>query len=159
MLSSSIRHGDKGDGRIGGSGCRGILRTLGVTRRDCRGFCVVRLTVQSRRWAANHECFRVARQKGGTMRAMPLPECLGTVVIHRHDAVSCTRDTCPRDLPLESWFRHHASFITCSSDDCPYCRFNDPVPATRWDRHAGSSVISPGRRRGRLLELAFRRHV
>ncbi len=44
------------------------------------------------------------------MRTMPLPECLGTVVVHRYDTVTCSRDTCPRDLPLDSWFSHHTSF-------------------------------------------------
>jgi hypothetical protein len=38
------------------------------------------------------------------MRDMSLPECLGTAVVHRGDAVTCTRDSCPRDLPLEIWF-------------------------------------------------------
>jgi hypothetical protein len=36
------------------------------------------------------------------MDDMPLPECLGTVVIHEYDAVTCTKDTCPRDMALES---------------------------------------------------------
>ncbi len=94
---------------------------------------------------------------GGTMRVLPLPECLGTVVIHRGDAVTCTRDTCRRDLSLESWFGQHASFITCNSDVCPNCRFNDPVQVPRRDRDSASSAVR--RRRGRLLEPVFRRHL
>lgn len=120
-----------------------------VLRAEADGFKPVR-------WEAHPECLRVARQKGGTMRAMPLPECLGTVVVHRDDAVTCTRDTCPRDLPLETWFSHHTSFVTCSSDDCAYCRFNDPVPVPRRDRDAASGAVRRSRRRGRLLEPVSR---
>jgi hypothetical protein len=57
------------------------------------------------------------------MHTFPLPECLGTVVVHRGDVVTCTRDSCLRDLSLESWFSHHASFMTCKAGDCPHCVF------------------------------------
>jgi len=61
------------------------------------------------------------------MRALPLPECLGTVVVHWGDAVTCTRDSCPRHLSLESWFSHHTSFMTCRAEDCPHCVFETPA--------------------------------
>lgn len=86
------------------------------------------------------------------MQAMPLPECLGTVVVHRDDAVTCTRDSCPRGLSLESWFSHHTSFVTCKIDECPHCSFNAFVPLGHGDDHPTSSA-------GRLLEPAFRRHT
>jgi hypothetical protein len=82
------------------------------------------------------------------MQAMPLPECLGTVVVHRGDAVTCTRDSCPRGLSLESWFSHHTSFVRCKTDECPHCSFN-PRVENRHD-HPTSSA-------GRLLDPAFRR--
>jgi hypothetical protein len=84
------------------------------------------------------------------MQALPLPECSGTVVVHRSDAVTCTRDSCPRDLSLESWFRHHASFVTCKTDECPHCVFDAFVPLGHGDDNPISSA-------GRLLEPAFRR--
>ena len=74
---------------------------------------------------------------GGTMRTFPLPECLGTVVVHRGDAVTCTRDSCPRDLSLESWFSHHASFMTCKAGDCPHCVFDSP------ETHLGYRSVKP----------------
>jgi hypothetical protein len=62
---------------------------------------------------------------------MPLPECSGTVVVHRYDAVTCTSDSCPRDLAIETWFSLHTSFVTCSTaldtDECPYCGFVAPA--------------------------------
>jgi len=61
------------------------------------------------------------------MRTMSLPECLGTVVVHRYDAVTCRGNTCPRDLPLEVWFSHHTSFMTCRTNDCPHCVFSAQV--------------------------------
>jgi len=92
------------------------------------------------------------------MRAMPLPECLGTVVVHRDDAVTCTRDTCPRDLPLETWFSHHTSFVTCKTEDCPHCQIEAPVQLGHGDGTLTSIATGRSRSRGRLLEPAFRRH-
>ena len=83
------------------------------------------------------------------MQAIPLPECLGTVVVHRGDAVTCTRDSCPRGLSLESWFSHHASFVICETDECPHCILNARV---------GNRSDYPTSNAGRLLEPAFRRH-
>ena|ERR1035438_2700507 len=95
--------------------------------------------------------------RGGTMQGMSLPECLGTVVVHRGDAVTCTRDSCARDLTLESWFSHHTSFVTCSNHNCPHCGFEAPV---QWGTDGNSTLTTVRRRRGgRLLEPAFRRHV
>jgi len=92
------------------------------------------------------------------MRAMPLPECLGTVVVHRNDAVTCTRDTCPRDLPPESWFGYHASFVVCRVDACPNCEFDAAVQMSSGD---GTPTSTTARRhsRSRLLEPVLRRHV
>ena len=93
------------------------------------------------------------------MRAMPLPECLGTVVVHRDDAVTCTRDTCPRDLPLETWFSHHTSFVTCSTAlECPHCGFDPPVQSGHGDGNSTPSAVSRSRSRARELESARRRH-
>jgi len=100
-----------------------------------------------------------ACQDGGLIHAMPLPEwCWGTVVVHRYDAVTCTRDTCPTDLPLETWFSHHTSFVTCSVDDCPHCVTDPPVRLVDGDCNPTSSALLRRRRRGRLLESARRRH-
>ena len=93
------------------------------------------------------------------MRAMPLPECVGTVVVHRDDIVTCTRDTCPRDLPLETWFSHHSSFVTCRTDDCPHCGFNAPGRSGHGDDNLTPIAARRSRRRGRLLEPEFHRHA
>jgi hypothetical protein len=89
------------------------------------------------------------------MDDMPLPECLGTVVIHEYDAVTCTKDTCPRDMALESWFSHHTSFMTCKADDCPYCEFNAPVE----DSDGMPTLRATRGRKGRLLRPEFPRHA
>ena len=73
------------------------------------------------------------------MRTTSLLECPGAVVVHRDQSVSCTADTCPRDLPKVMWFNLHSSFVRCSTalggDGCLYCEFD--VPATvgtrRWE--------------------------
>jgi hypothetical protein len=88
------------------------------------------------------------------MRAMPLPECLGTVVVHRNDVVTCTKASCPRDVSLDTWFGFHSLFVSCSTDDCSYCRFHPSVLLGHGDGDPTSS--SAARRRGRLLEPAFR---
>ena len=75
---------------------------------------------------------------GGTMRTTSLVECPGAVVVHRDQSVSCTDDTCPRDLPKALWFSLHSSFASCSTalggDGCLYCEFDAPVRAQtrRW---------------------------
>ena len=79
------------------------------------------------------------------MRTMSLPECLGTVVVHRGDAVTCTRDSCPRDLSLDSWFSHHTSFMTCRAEDCPHCVF-EPA-AIRLEDGEREAKMSASRRR------------
>jgi hypothetical protein len=79
------------------------------------------------------------------MQAMPFPECLGTVVVHRGDAVTCTRDSCPRGLSLESWFSHHVSFMTCKAGDCPHCAFE--TLATHWGHGDVKPRWSASRRR------------
>src|SRR5579863_38402 len=93
----------------------------------------------------------VATPRGETMRALPLPECLGTVVVHRGDAVTCTRDSCPRDLSLESWFSQHASFMTCRAENCPDCGFDCP------DTQLGHREVTPkpNARRGRWRRERF----
>ena len=97
--------------------------------------------------------------RGGTMQVMPLPEwCLGTVVVHRYDAVTCTTDTCPTDLSLETWFSHHTSFVTCRTDACPHCVIDPPVRLVHGDSNPISSSLLRRRSRGRLLESARRRH-
>jgi hypothetical protein len=90
------------------------------------------------------------------MDDMPLPECLGTVVIHEYDAVTCTKDTCPRDMALESWFSHHTSFMTCKTQDCPHCSFSNARAESEYDNPISSA---PSRRRGRLLLPEFGRHA
>ena len=91
------------------------------------------------------------------MQDLSLSErCLGTVVVHRYDAVTCTRDTCPRDLPLESWFSHHTSFMTCLNKDCPHCGSGASVQLATGDRSRTTSIAA--RRRERLLDAARRRH-
>jgi hypothetical protein len=83
-------------------------------------------------------CWRVARQEGGTMRTTSLLDCQGAVVVHRDQSVSCTDDTCPRDLPKALWFSLHSSFVRCSTalggDGCLYCEFDAPVRSQtrRW---------------------------
>lgn len=91
------------------------------------------------------------------MRDMPLPECLGTVVVHQGDAVTCTRDTCTRDLSLESWFSHHTSFMTCRTNDCPHCGLNPRMQVGIGDGNPTSSAVRRGR--GRLLEPEFGRRA
>lgn len=93
------------------------------------------------------------------MQTLPLPECVGTVLVHRNDLVTCTRSSCPRDVPLETWFSFHTSFAACGIDDCPYCRFGAPVQLG--NDHVGptSNGDRGTNRQGRLLEPAFRRHV
>ena len=87
------------------------------------------------------------------MRAMSSPDCLGTVVVHRSDAVTCTSDACQRDLPLESWFTHHASFVTCRTDGCPHCGSDTPAQVGHGDGNATSSAARwEYRCRGHLLE-------
>jgi hypothetical protein len=94
------------------------------------------------------------------MREMPLPECVGTVVVHRDDAVTCTRDTCPRDLPLETWFSHHASFVTCSTAlDCPHCGSDAPVQSGHGDGTLTSIATGHSRSRGRRLQPEFGRRA
>ena len=72
------------------------------------------------------------------MRTTSLLECFGTVVVHRDQAVSCTDDSCPTDLPRGTWFSLHSSFVRCSTalggDGCVYCEFDAPVTAgtRRW---------------------------
>ena len=90
---------------------------------------------------------------------MPLPECLGTVVVHQNDAVTCTRDTCPIDVSAETWFSHHSSFMTCNTDNCPHCVFDALVKLGQEDNDSASSESIRRRRRGRVLEPAFRRRV
>ena len=87
------------------------------------------------------------------MQDMPLPECLGTVVVHQYDAVTCTRDTCPRDMNLETWFSHHTSFTTCTGKDCPHCGFSTRL-RNGYDNPAPSAF---SRRRGLLLKPEFGR--
>lgn len=93
------------------------------------------------------------------MRAMPFPECLGTVVVHRDDVVTCTRDSCPRDLLLETWFSYHTSFVTCRTDSCPHCGLNAPVQFGHGDSNPASSAARRNHRWGRLLEPSFGRRV
>ena len=87
------------------------------------------------------------------MRTMSLPECLGTVVVHRYDAVTCTTDTCPRDMALDTWFSHHTSFITCRTNDCPHCS----VSAWMGREYDNPTSSTFSRRRGRILKPEFRR--
>ena len=63
-----------------------------------------------------------------------LPPCSGTVVVHRDEAVTCTIDTCRRDLPRGTWFSLHDSFVYCPEwlgvgRMCPDCGFSAPEAA------------------------------
>lgn len=54
--------------------------------------------------------------------------CPGTVTVHRDLAVSCSADTCQRDLPRAYWFSLHGSFSRCTEargadETCPECGF------------------------------------
>ena len=90
------------------------------------------------------------------MQAMSSPVwCLGTVVVHRYDAVTCTKDACPTDLSLETWFSHHTSFVICRTDACPSCRFDAALQLANGDGNPTSSIAA--RRRGRL-DSARSRH-
>jgi hypothetical protein len=107
------------------------------------------------RWLEERpSCCEVVAYEGETMREVSLPECLGTVVIHRYDAVTCTMDTCPRDMALESWFSHHTSFMMCKTQDCPHCSFSNARAASDYDNPTSSAA---SRRRGRLLLPEFGR--
>ncbi len=62
------------------------------------------------------------------MRDRPPPPCAGTVVVHRDDAVTCSADTCPKDLGRGVWFSIHATFVRCPEawgrgQGCPDCGF------------------------------------
>jgi|GEM_PF-5168015 len=62
------------------------------------------------------------------MHDMSPTSCQGTVVVHCDDAVTCTTDTCPKDLGRGIWFSIHATFVRCpeTSDrgqGCPDCGF------------------------------------
>jgi len=64
------------------------------------------------------------------MPSARLPECPGRVVIHRDDAVTCTANTCPSNLPRGTWFALHSSFRRCGlvhGDGCPECSFAAPA--------------------------------
>jgi hypothetical protein len=95
------------------------------------------------------------------MRAMPLLECTGTVVVHRDDSVTCTTDTCPRDLPVETRFSLHTSFVTCGNafdtDDCPHCGFDASTQLGHGDGNSTSSAVIRSRSRARDFESARRR--
>jgi hypothetical protein len=76
--------------------------------------------------------------RGETMGTTLFLECSGAVVVHRDQSVSCTDDTCPRDLPKVMWFNLHSSFVRCSTAlggaGCLYCEFEVPVTVgtRRW---------------------------
>ena len=118
-------------------------------------------TLQAAR-ARRPRVVRVARLRGGTMRSTSLLECSGTVGVHRDEAVTCTDDTCPRDLPMAMWFSLHSSFVRCSAaldtDDCPNCGFEAPTDVRQVERNLTTIPISRRGSRGRLLESARRRH-
>src|SRR5579872_7282036 len=83
------------------------------------------------------------------MRPMSMPECQGTVMVHRGDSVTCTRDVCRMDLPLERWFSFHTSFAVCRAHSCPHCVVN--VPVYPEDEECNPALTScRTRRRGRL---------
>ena len=94
------------------------------------------------------------------MRALPLSERSGTVGVHRDEAVTCTSDTCPRNLPMPMWFSLHSSFVRCSTaldtDDCPNCGFETPVDVRQVERNLTTIATGRSRGRGRLLESALR---
>src|ERR1700719_1008601 len=94
------------------------------------------------------------------MRTTSLLECQGTVVVHRDQSVSCTDDTCPRDLPRGTWFSLHSSFVRCSTalggTGCLDCDFDLPRTVGHGDENPTSSIAA--RRRGRLLDSARSRH-
>jgi hypothetical protein len=96
------------------------------------------------------------------MRTLPLPECSGTVGVHRDEAVTCTDDTCPRDLPKALWFSLHSSFVRCGTaldtGDCPNCGFETPVDVRQVERNLTTIATGRSGRRGRLLESARSRH-
>jgi hypothetical protein len=94
------------------------------------------------------------------MRTTSLFECSGIVGVHRDEAVTCTSDTCPRDLPMAMWFSLHSSFVRCSTaldtDDCPNCGFETPVDVGQVERNLTSIATGRSRNRGRLFESALR---
>ena len=96
------------------------------------------------------------------MRTTSLLECPGAVVVHRDQSVSCTDDTCPRDLPKALWFSLHSSFVRCSTtldaDDSPNCEFETPVDVRQAERNLTTIATGRSRSRGRLLESARTRH-
>ena len=61
------------------------------------------------------------------------PMCSGAVVVHCDGAVTCTTDTCPRDLPRWMWFSLHSSFVRCvdalGADGCPEYGFAPSSPS------------------------------
>lgn len=66
------------------------------------------------------------------MRYPSLPRCSGMVVVHRDLAVTCTSDTCPRDLRTGVWFGMHSRFVRCPESlavgrRCPDCGFESPM--------------------------------
>ncbi len=74
----------------------------------------------------------------GGMRTASLPRCSGTVVLHRGDAVTCSRGTCPKDLSKAVWLSLHWRFVRCvevlgHGGDCLDCGFapstHQSVPA------------------------------
>ena len=66
------------------------------------------------------------------MRTTSVLACPGTVVVHRDQSVSCTRNQCPNHLPRGMWFSLHSSFVRCSialgGQGCLYCDFEAPMP-------------------------------
>ena len=96
------------------------------------------------------------------MRSTSLLECSGTVGVHRDEAVTCTDDTCPRDLPMAMWFSLHSSFVRCSTaldtEDSPNCGFETPVDVRQVERDLTTIATGRSRSLGHLLESARSRH-
>ena len=66
--------------------------------------------------------------KEGAVRTSSLPRCSGTVILHRGDAVTCSRGTCPKNLSKAVWLSLHWRFVRCievlgRGGDCPECGF------------------------------------
>lgn len=97
------------------------------------------------------------------MRTTALLACPGAVVVHRDQAVSCTDDTCPRDLPRGTWFSLHSSFVQCRTsfdiDDCPDCGFETRVNVEAGGMQPNFECDPASHRRGRFLESALHRRA
>ena len=144
-----------GRGREPSDGARG--------RRKCPGVLdVAEFRTSGPLGNSRPPCCEMGSTTGGTMQSTSSLECSGTVGVHRDEAVTCTDDTCPTELPMAMWFSLHSTFVRCSTalhtDDCPNCGFETPVDVRQVERNLTTIATGRSRSRGRLLESARSRH-